>query len=1044
MSEGSSRRDTDGATQPVWDLGEAPLSLDVIGGKSANTVRVMRMGLSVPPGFCIGASAYRAHVERNHLGPRIGTLTSIYERGDRGTLLAAIRDGISDAPLDQALADAIVEHYELLDRPVAVRSSATIEDQSAHSFAGQHGTYFAKDAPSCLRLVRFCWASLFKEGSFSYREAHGYDHQEVAMAVLVQPVIYGDCSGVLFTADPVTGDRGRVVIESCFGLGEALVAGKVVPDRWVLERDGLTVIEEHPSEKACKIVLDGDGGVHELPVGRERRGQACLPNRVLGDLAKMALAIEREFGGAPQDIEWTYADGAFVILQARPITSLPPGPGQGVQTQGTRAAAPIAPSPGQEAAAPAAGIPPAPPTAPVAEPAPTEVVTPIPAPPTPASEQAEGASAFPPVPKTRLTLTDVEPERAARMVWTNLNAGEVLPDVASPMTWSLTQNIVDRVFACALGRIGLEYGKEPLYTRIGGRFYFCLTTFAGIMRAIPGFGRVDYTDVFGGYQQRFIEAGLLDVDQVYVPSIKSGGPLRVLRLLAVLSSHSPKKGLARAARMRAAGTGLDRSDLSGLTVDELVRRLHLAVAADADLDETITFAAVGMMYFGALFGLARRWLGDEDGAIASRLLSGLGAMDSAESGMDLWRLAEFAGRHRDLAGVLRTSPNWYEARRSLSTVEGGTGFLSRWDAFMERHGHHTRAEVDVRNPRWSETPDYVMRLVSSYLDALQADEPRHVDPVEQHRRRRQEREDLLGTCMDHLGNPIERAVLRFVVARAQAGSVVRENVKSEAIRRLAHMRRLLLEIGQRLTERRTIDRQGDVFFLYLEEVAPAVTGTPGIDVRGLVAKRRGEFERNLMYEPPPVVVGSWDPVQTPAPPVDESVTEFRGLAVSPGQVTGRARVILRADSQVTVEPGEILIAPFSDPGWAPYFIPAAGIVMDMGGLLSHGSIVAREYGKPAVANVGPATQVIKDGRLVQVDGNAGIVRIMPEADLILDAPEGIGEDEATAGAATAGASAGVWTGSEPGGDMPPGSTAMRFTAPAEADVGWKESRADDE
>ena len=128
--------------------------------------------------------------------------------------------------------------------------------------------------------------------------------------------------------------------------------------------------------------------------------------------------------------------------------------------------------------------------------------------------------------------------------------------------------------------------------------------------------------------------------------------------------------------------------------------------------------------------------------------------------------------------------------------------------------------------------------------------------------------------------------------------------------------------------------------------------------------------------PPKVIIGKFDPDSFSPDAIDTDVEVLTGLAVSPGVVTGKARVILRADTDGQVLPGEILVAPFTDPGWTPYFMPAAAIVMDIGGLLSHGSIIAREYGIPAVVNVGPATKIIKTGQTIQVDANRGIVRII--------------------------------------------------------------------
>jgi pyruvate,water dikinase len=147
-------------------------------------------------------------------------------------------------------------------------------------------------------------------------------------------------------------------------------------------------------------------------------------------------------------------------------------------------------------------------------------------------------------------------------------------------------------------------------------------------------------------------------------------------------------------------------------------------------------------------------------------------------------------------------------------------------------------------------------------------------------------------------------------------------------------------------------------------------------VRNTISDRKIALARNLDITPPSVVIGRFNPESFKPEPIDLQAETLSGLAVSPGVVTGRARVIMRYSHDEQVQPGEILVAPFTDPGWTPYFLPAAGIVVDIGGMLSHGSIVAREYGKPAVVNVGPATKIIKTGQTIQVDGDAGKVRII--------------------------------------------------------------------
>ncbi|NLH18245.1 MAG: hypothetical protein GX455_16845, partial [Phycisphaerae bacterium] len=201
----------------------------------------------------------------------------------------------------------------------------------------------------------------------------------------------------------------------------------------------------------------------------------------------------------------------------------------------------------------------------------------------------------------------------------------------------------------------------------------------------------------------------------------------------------------------------------------------------------------------------------------------------------------------------------------------------------------------------------------------------------------------------------------------------RENIKNRLVYGVAMMRQVLLELGKRFVARGLIESPDEVFFLLQSELQGVVEG--GIEtgeIRRRIRSRRGEYDFNCSLNPPSVVVGRFDPGEHVQFQIDPSTQHLNGLAVSAGVVTGPARVILHASDDF-VRPGEILVAPFTDPGWTPYFVNAAGIVMDQGGLLSHGSIVAREFGIPCVVNVGPGTKIIQNGQVIRVDGNTGTV-----------------------------------------------------------------------
>ena len=383
--------------------------------------------------------------------------------------------------------------------------------------------------------------------------------------------------------------------------------------------------------------------------------------------------------------------------------------------------------------------------------------------------------------------------------------------------------------------------------------------------------------------------------------------------------------------------------------------------------EAIGFA---VLYYSLLFNLCDRWFGPEGHRTANRLLAGVGDMEDVVAGHELWLLAELAASEPGIKGLLLNERSFPALASRLAGCQGGRAWLDRWNAFMHRHGHHTRGEIELFNPRWSECPEFVLDLVRSYVEAINAGRP---SPVVRQDTLAGERISLADRCLGGLKNPLKRAIFRLVLHRAQKGGQIRENLKSELIRWLASLRRLLLELGRRLAASGRIAEENDIFFLELEELQSGLLRDPGTDLRALVAGRRTVYEQNLKITPPAVIVGRFDPDGFVPDTVDRGKKMFHGLGVSAGTATGRARVILRSDADERVQPGEILVAPFTDPGWTPYFVAAGGIVMD------HGSIVAREYGIPAVVNVGPATQIIRTGQWLEVDADRGVVKVLDTA-----------------------------------------------------------------
>lgn len=290
------------------------------GGKGANLGELIQAGFPVPPGFVVTTAAYDAFVARNGLGQ------VIFEALGDATGGAIIRNAFEASPIPAEIESAVVTAYRQLGAGlVAIRSSATAEDLPQAAFAGQQDTYLnIQGEAAILNAVRRCWASLWTDRAIAYRERQRVDQNTVRLAVVVQRMVAADVAGVMFTANPVTGERGEVVIDANPGLGEAIVSGLVTPDHFMLDkRTGK--IKERSLGRREVVVWALPGGGTEHAQGSSLIGSPTLTDQTLTEMAYMGAAIERHFG-RPQDIEWTWAEGKLSIVQARPMTALPEAP----------------------------------------------------------------------------------------------------------------------------------------------------------------------------------------------------------------------------------------------------------------------------------------------------------------------------------------------------------------------------------------------------------------------------------------------------------------------------------------------------------------------------------------------------------------------------------------------------------------------------------------------------------------------------------------------------------------------------------------------
>src|SRR6478609_5890225 len=309
------------------------MQVAVVGGKGAHLGRLSRIdGIRVPAGFCVTTDAFRRIMaEAPSIDDRLDQLSRLNPDDPEAIRLlsAEIRRTIEEIAIPDDLVVAITRALAQLGEQAAyaVRSSATAEDLPTASFAGQQDTYLNVVGPAAiLQHVSRCWASLFTERAVTYRLRNGLDHRKVHMAVVVQRMVFPQTAGILFTADPVTGNRKVASVEASFGLGEALVSGLVNADVYKVRDD--EVVAKTVGAKQLAIHASPAGGTQEQAIDLELQDQPALTDAQVVRLAQIGRRIEAHFG-RPQDIEWCLADDGFQIVQSRPITTLFPIPESG-------------------------------------------------------------------------------------------------------------------------------------------------------------------------------------------------------------------------------------------------------------------------------------------------------------------------------------------------------------------------------------------------------------------------------------------------------------------------------------------------------------------------------------------------------------------------------------------------------------------------------------------------------------------------------------------------------------------------------------------
>jgi len=314
----------------VWFNEVTKKDIPLVGGKGANLGEMTNTNIPVPPGFIVTANAYYDFLQKSKITDKIRNLLKPLDYNDSKQLQRVaeeIKQVILNAQMPPELAEEIKQAYIKMGRGlVAVRSSATAEDLPEASFAGQQSTFLnVQGEKEVITAVQECWASLFKPRAIFYRYQQGFDHFKVGVAVPIQKMVQSQASGVMFTIEPMTSDRSKIIIEAVYGLGEALVSGEVIPDLYIIDKEGLKISNKKIGTQEWQLIRNlaaGDGETNiKVMLQPSRQTQQKLADEDIISLAKLGKYIE-DLYQFPQDIEWAQEDKEIFIVQTRPVTTI--------------------------------------------------------------------------------------------------------------------------------------------------------------------------------------------------------------------------------------------------------------------------------------------------------------------------------------------------------------------------------------------------------------------------------------------------------------------------------------------------------------------------------------------------------------------------------------------------------------------------------------------------------------------------------------------------------------------------------------------------
>jgi pyruvate,water dikinase len=564
-------------------------------------------------------------------------------------------------------------------------------------------------------------------------------------------------------------------------------------------------------------------------------------------------------------------------------------------------------------------------------------------------------------PVTGLPHYTFEAVKQLPVIWSTANIKDAVPGVVSMFAWSMILEAIDGILYAGPRLMGYEIppGMQSV-KRIDGHAYFDLTALQWCWYDLVGAMPAQTVASIGGHQPEIpVPPG-----DPFVGSTgrrRKKARLKVFWLMLGFNRRARRVLQEHLAEVRA----IAALPWATLSHDALLHVITRMAALHERLDPVVGFSnGYASAFKDLLEAQLRKVAGERAPGLMGRLLAGSGAVTSAEQG---YRIVDLANAARGDPAAL----GWLQRREPAQTWEtlaSASPFGHEFARFLRDFGHRAVYEADVINPRWHDDPTYILDQVRRMLGV----------PCEGDPRLAARQVSAAAWAEVKRLTRWRRPLLRWLVAHVQRGFALREAGKSGMVASLWPTRHLLLELGCRLVASGHMERPEQVFHLSKVDLLGLLCGYwDGRGAGALARDHAAQREAWLKLAPADVVVegegaDGWGLVLEP-PPVSNGQV-WRGIGVSSGRATAVARTIRHPDEGTRLGPGEILVAPSTDPGWTPLVVRASAVVMETGGYLSHGAIVAREYGLPAVVNIPDILSHIKDGETLTVDGDSATVR----------------------------------------------------------------------